>query len=649
MSERDERSGGERPRDEEEFTAPVGGMSSPYDDDDEAATGPAESEEEIEAVRERAREEARKAGMREDDDGESRAGVEHGGGESAREQEKPDDEDGGPDERRVEDDEGDDGESSPSAKEESRASVVPLRRRGREGRRANEEGAPEDMDGGGPDEDDEEDERGGEWVSSVARRSRDRERAKAQMRRGRDADFEAGNYGGPDRTNRDDDEDGARGRDEESRREEEIEKEAGDGSSFGSGFKVSGEDAEVFETPAAGDDDEGADEGPDADDFPPGPGDEDMEDGSGEGDGDDDFVDDPPQLRDEDIDGPAAVDPDDYEPAEEEPARASGGWRRVAAFVGVGLCVVVLAAVAATWLTGGGRTVARTPPPMVETEAAPAPVANEPPPSQEGQMAFETFPDDGAGVWPGAGGVGADEAPAPEAAGAGVGADAYGAPAAAVAEGMPSPLDEAQAGGGSPAPGVAEPEAPAVVAGGVAAAEAMEADPFDAPSVMSGEIGEALARQEARLLALLDEMSRTRTAVNGLSARVVEMETAVERNSAMLAPQAGAGAQASATRFEGVRAQGPGRGSLQRCEDGGGAVLAALGQISVGAYQGADGTQWLRVVASGGRWRRSIRAGELLPSNPGSESLARVWIDEAGPYVVIEEPETPACFVDLAE
>lgn len=83
----------------------------------------------------------------------------------------------------------------------------------------------------------------------------------------------------------------------------------------------------------------------------------------------------------------------------------------------------------------------------------------------------------------------------------------------------------------------------------------------------------------------------------------------------------------------------PVRAGISQCGADGQAVIKPLGAMQLAAHEGADGRRWVRVIGSG--WRRDLASGDRLPV--GSPGEARLWVDEAGVFGVVDLPGRPPC------
>ena len=94
-----------------------------------------------------------------------------------------------------------------------------------------------------------------------------------------------------------------------------------------------------------------------------------------------------------------------------------------------------------------------------------------------------------------------------------------------------------------------------------------------------------------------------------------------------------------------VQGRKPVRAEIAACDADGQAVIEPLGAMQMAAHEGADGRRWVRVI--GPDWRRDLASGERLPV--GSPGEARLWVDKAGVFGIVEFPGRRPCRLLLEE
>ena len=85
----------------------------------------------------------------------------------------------------------------------------------------------------------------------------------------------------------------------------------------------------------------------------------------------------------------------------------------------------------------------------------------------------------------------------------------------------------------------------------------------------------------------------------------------------------------------------PLRARLADCKDDALAFVEQLGPVRMAAHEGVDGRRWVRILSEA--WRSDVASGDRLPV--GGPGEARVWVDQAGVFGVVEMPGHGPCRV----
>ena len=164
--------------------------------------------------------------------------------------------------------------------------------------------------------------------------------------------------------------------------------------------------------------------------------------------------------------------------------------------------------------------------------------------------------------------------------------------------------------------------------GGVPAVEGMPVGPAPSGSGISPaqweEVQGILERMEQRMAFIEQEQRNLADAA----------KAAFEMPRPVLEPTAPLGSE------EKPRAA-PLRARLADCEGDALVFVRQLGVVRMAAREGVDGRRWVRILADA--WRSDVAAGDRLPV--GGPGEARVWVDQAGVFGVVEMPGHGPCRV----